>query len=54
MPTIFDTYGTFDVLDIEREYLRSAYAEAKRNGDETRCAMIAHNLRNLDSASRCA
>ena len=49
--SIFDTYGTVDVRSIEIDHLHRAYAEALKNGDVVRCALIARNLRSWGVAA---
>lgn len=43
--SIFNTYGSVDVRDIELEHLQAAYAEALKRGDIAQCAIIKRNLR---------
>ena len=42
--SIFNTYGTVDVRAIEIARLRSAYIDARRDGDIALCAMILRSL----------
>ena len=42
--SIFNTYGTVDVRAVEIARLRSAYIDARRNGDIALCAMILRSL----------